>query len=58
MNALVEYPVPISEDRWAFVRLPSDLTRKDIDRVIRVLNTLMPDEAKVERANRPVVHGI
>jgi hypothetical protein len=43
MSGLVEYPFPLREGRFAYLRLPVDLTATDVQRLTKYLNTLVMD---------------
>jgi hypothetical protein len=42
---LVEYPFPLREGRFAYLRLPADLKAADVKRLTGFLNTLADDSA-------------
>lgn len=44
-TGLIEYPFPLREGRFAFLRLPTDLTAADVKRLTAYLNTLALDDA-------------
>jgi hypothetical protein len=44
-SGLVEYPFPLREGRFAYLRLPPDLKQADVKRLIGFLNTLAEDAA-------------
>jgi hypothetical protein len=43
MSGLVEYPFPLREGRFAYLRLPVDLSTADVHRLTAYLNTLVMD---------------
>ncbi len=43
MSGLVEYPCPLGEGRFAVLRLPSDLTKEDVRRIVAHLRSMAPD---------------
>lgn len=45
-TGLVEYPFPLREGRFAYLRLPADLKMADVRRLTAYLNTL-PDDAEL-----------
>ena len=42
MAGLVEYPIQLGPDRWAYLRLPSDLNDHDVGRIADMLVALAP----------------
>jgi hypothetical protein len=40
-TGLVEYPFPLREGRFAYLRLPADLNAADVKRLVAYLNTLV-----------------
>ena len=43
-TGLVEYPLTLREGRFAYLRLPADLTPGDVKRLTAYLNTLTLEE--------------
>jgi len=43
VTGLVEYPFPLREGRFAYLRLPVDLSKADVQRLTAYLNTLVMD---------------
>ena len=39
---LVEYPFPLSDGTMGRLIIPVDITRRDVDRLIALLHTLLP----------------
>jgi hypothetical protein len=44
---LVEYPFPLREGRFAYLKLPADLKMADVKRLTTYLNALASDDAEV-----------
>lgn len=45
VSGLVEYPFPLREGRFAYLRLPVDLNQADVKRLTAYLNTLVVDSS-------------
>ena len=43
-TGLIEYPFPLREGRFAYLRLPTDFTVADVKRLTAFLNTLALDD--------------
>lgn len=43
MSGLIQYPFQLSPNRWAHLQLPSDLSKRDVQRLSNFLTALVVD---------------